>query len=348
MSTFIEYVKKYVNQEYAVDENVIGRGNTSTTAQPTRHIIKSNLPAYEVLDAKGARIDIYNLANVYPDVDDYADALKDRKVKMQVAPHDPSTPPPKEVEITFLDTPGIENTEGKDVEKAPGIMEEVTRTRSFNLIIIFINSQDHPSTLQQLSFDYYSKVIQQLQGHHSNIIFLFTHVKYEENHPSYLKQVKNMEIREKAFSHLFREALRNRTRPRLRSKGIRLYPCYHIDLFYNLRTIPRCMMQNTIRDILQLAAAKRSSTMDTSNENLDRVWGIPRPESLEREKREKILARIASLEESLGEDLVEGEAIEASGDDSEDWSDIDDPEAADYEAYFKDTPKPNFHNPSEE
>ncbi|KAF9379131.1 hypothetical protein CPB97_009148 [Podila verticillata] len=338
MTSFVEYVKKYADQQYAVDESLLGKGYKSKTAHPTRYEVASNLPTYEVLDANGERINIYKLAELYSDPDDYAEVINNRKVTMRVVPRDSSTPPSRDVEFTFLDTPGVENTDGKDLEQASEILDQMTKARYFNLILIVINTEEHPSQPHQLAFDYYSKVIQALQGHQFNVVFLYTHVRYGNVHPSNVEQQQNLVLRHKAFSHLFRGALR-RSAKQSYSRNIKLYPYYHIDFLRTNRTIPRCMQQNTLRDILQLAAASPPSTLDTSTENMDRVWRIPSPQSLEKAQREEIVDRIASLEVVAGKDQAEDRDKEASGDDSEAWSGVDEAEADEYDAYFDDAPK---------
>ncbi|KAF9276642.1 hypothetical protein BGZ74_003570, partial [Mortierella antarctica] len=341
MSTFVEFFKQYVDQQYEIDLSLVGNGYISTTPHPVRHVVKSSLPSYEVIDTNGTRIDIDNLAAENEDVYDYMDALKNRKVTMQPVSPDPGIPPPQDVEITILDTPGIENTEGKDFEQAPRIMEEIIKMQSLNLIIIVVNSQDHPSTTQQLAFDYYSKVIQTLQGHHSNVVFLYTNARYEENHPSKANHLTNMDLRHKAFSQLFRGGLRNGTKMRSFSEysdSVELYPRYTIDLSIYHRSIPRCLMLNSLRDILQLAAANTPAVFDTSRENLDRVWNIPYPEGLNKDQRNKILGPMKAL---LGNNLTNGNGVnvaysfnQTGGDGIEAGGQLIDPGEDDYLDYF--------------
>lgn len=50
-----------------------------------------------------------------------------------------------------------------------------------------------------------------------------------------------------------------------------------IDL-QNHRPICKCMMEETLRDILRLAVAKPADPFDTSKESLDRMWAIVHPD----------------------------------------------------------------------
>lgn len=103
-STFIEFVKNYANQQYNIDDTLLGTGFKSTTGYPIRHVIPSNLPAYSVIDKSGALIDIDTLGDMFKDLEEYLDVLNDRKVKLIPTPQDLGTLPPAQGKIMFLDT----------------------------------------------------------------------------------------------------------------------------------------------------------------------------------------------------------------------------------------------------
>ncbi|KAF9303423.1 hypothetical protein BG003_002059, partial [Podila horticola] len=62
-STFIEFVKNYANEQYSINESLLGTGFQSKTRMPVEFKVKTDLPAYEVFDATGTRIDIDSLAD---------------------------------------------------------------------------------------------------------------------------------------------------------------------------------------------------------------------------------------------------------------------------------------------
>ncbi|KAF8948033.1 hypothetical protein BGZ52_007231, partial [Haplosporangium bisporale] len=118
-STFIEFVKNYADQQYTIDERLLGTRIKSKTQMPVPFVVKTDLQAYEVIDATGTRIDIGSLGDKYQDPDDYVDALNDRNITLKPVSHNPvSSLPPRHVQITFLDTPGVEDTNGRDAEHA--------------------------------------------------------------------------------------------------------------------------------------------------------------------------------------------------------------------------------------
>ncbi|KAG0352136.1 hypothetical protein BG005_008385 [Podila minutissima] len=166
-SSFIEFVKSYADPEYKIDNSCIGTGLRSKTETPVEFVVKSNLPVYEVVDSSDTRIDIGTLGYKYVDPEDYLDALNDRKATLRPVPHNPGSLP-RFVEITLLDMPGIEDTNGRDVEHAPKIIEAMAKMQSLNLIIVIINCKDTPSHLSVMELRH--KALSQLfrcQGSYS-------------------------------------------------------------------------------------------------------------------------------------------------------------------------------------
>lgn len=96
---------------------------------PMQFVASTNLPAYEVLVATGTWIDIDALGDIYQNPEDYFDAINDRNTTLRPVPHKPETSL-SFVEIIFLDTPGIEDTKGRDVEHAPKIIEAICQDAS--------------------------------------------------------------------------------------------------------------------------------------------------------------------------------------------------------------------------
>ncbi|KAG0034833.1 hypothetical protein BGZ81_002926, partial [Podila clonocystis] len=300
-STFIEFVKNYANQQYAIDESRLGARFRSKTRMPVQFVVKTDLRAYEVFDANNARIDIGSLGDQYQDPDDYLDALNNRNTTLKSVPHDPaSSLPPRDVEITFLDTPGVEDTSGRDAEHAKRIIDAMTLMRSFNLIIIIINCEETPSKTHQLAFNYYSKVIHRFQGHHSNIVFLYTHVQYEKCHHSNVDHLAVMKLRHKAFSQLFR--CQGSYNPEDVSKAaVETYPMYNIDFDKRQRPITKCMRLMTLREILTRVVNSPAVALDTSASNLQKIQAITHPDELNHTLRKKLSEMMqAILEQGQG------------------------------------------------
>ncbi|KAG0011047.1 hypothetical protein BGZ81_002413, partial [Podila clonocystis] len=288
-STFIEFVKNYANQQYTIDESLLGTRFRSKTQVPVQFVVRTYLPAYEVFDATGTRIDIGSLGDQYQDPDDYFDALNDRKTTLKSVSNDPdSSPSPIDFEITFLDTPGVEDTNGKDSEQAERIINAMVQMQSFNLIIIIINCEEAPSKAHQLAFNYYSKVIHTFHGHHSNIVFLYTHVEYEKCHRSNVKHLSVMELRHKAFSQLFR-CQGSYNHEDICKTAVEPYPMYNIDFDKRQRPVTKCMRLTTLREILTRVVSSPAVVLDTSASTLQRIHAIPHPDELNQAQRKKLL-----------------------------------------------------------
>ncbi|KAG0328279.1 hypothetical protein BG000_000551, partial [Podila horticola] len=355
-STFIEFVKNYADQKYKIDESLIGTGVKTTTGRP--HASPSDRLSRLISTGstkKPKPVDISNLANESKDADDYLDALNDRKVTVKQVDQaaGPNTPPPRQVEITFLDTPGIEDTNGRDTEHAPKVIHEMAKMRTLNLIII-VNCKDQPSISHQLGFGYYSKIIQILQGCHSNIVFVYTHVDYAQCHHTNVDYNKNMDLRHKAF-RLFRGRSRKNRKPgaagqdsfsrtNIQNEDVELYPMFKIDLNKKHRPIPSCMLLRTMQEILQMAVQKKPVEVKSIMTNLLKVYGISHPDELNQMQRERLPTPVRKIlgEKPEGGNVVirepgkekDGEVKSAS--DNADRSDTLDNDREDYEDFYYD------------
>ncbi|KAG0026157.1 hypothetical protein BGZ82_009612, partial [Podila clonocystis] len=318
-STFIEFVKNYASQDCLIDESLIGNGFRSKTEEPVKFAVNTDLPVYEVFDSSGTQIDVSTLGDQHYDPSDYFDAIRDKTVTLRPVPHNPYTSQDF-VEITFLDTPGIEDTSGKDVDHAPKIIEAMAGMRTLNLIIVIINCEDTPSKPHQLAFNYYSKVIHTFQGHHSNIVFLYTHVDYEKCHHSNANHLSVMALRHKAFSQLFRACEQSTDQGSYSHEDVSramvdLYPMYNIDFARRQRPIMRCMQLMTLREILAHVVHSPPVVLDTSPSNMEQIENIPHPDKLNKMQQKKILKTTRAILEQGQEprDCSDAPAVGGTG-----------------------------------
>lgn len=297
--------------------------------------MESGLPSYEVYlsnDHTMTPINLNTFGDSYDDMDDYFDALHTRGTTMRRVPQDPKTLPPRRVEITFLDTPGIEDTNRQDEKHAKAIIERIIELGSVNLIVVVVNSKDHPSNAQRLAFDYYSKVIHMLQGHLSNVLFLYTHVEYKHCHHSNKSHHATMEKRHELFSSLFR-GFEKTSRQEGSSGNTQLQPFrkFTIDFDKDHRDIPKCMMKNTLKDIVKLAMESPQARLDTRDENLERVWAIKHPDKDNNEVRERLQTRV----QAEAAQQQQTDAVVPSGEDNAELHSLNVLE--DCEGYFSDS-----------
>ncbi|KAF9295066.1 hypothetical protein BGZ74_010976 [Mortierella antarctica] len=151
---------------------LIGNGVKSTTSEPGQFVTRSSLPIYNVYHSEtGVHIVFDMMCQQCDNIYDYQDVLNHKKTAMKFVPQDSGTSLEEEFDICFLDTPGINDTNNKDVEHSKRVIEAIVQIQSFNLIIINVDSRFSISKEQQVAFSYYSRVIQELQGHHDNVVF---------------------------------------------------------------------------------------------------------------------------------------------------------------------------------
>lgn len=167
--------------------------------------VMSDLTIHKVFDNNNGSeivVDICSLRDHCQDIDDYLDLFQNRST-LRLERLDSQEPSSRQVEITFLDTPGSEDTNNHDIENTEAIINNIIALGSLNLILVIVNCDDFASINQQLILGYYSRVITALQGHHSNVVFLYTHLKYKRCHHSDTDYHSEIKTRHKAFSNLF-------------------------------------------------------------------------------------------------------------------------------------------------
>lgn len=297
-STLIQFVKNYMDPHHDIDWKLIGNGVKSTTGEPGQFVTRSNLPIYNVYHSDtGAHIIFEVMRQQCDNIYHYQDVLNHKKTAMKFVPQEPGTSFDEEFDICFLDTPRINDTNYRDVEHSKRIIEAMVQIQSFNLIIIIVDSRFSISKEQQVAFSYYSRVIQELQGHHDNVVFVYTYAKREHSHHSNTEQLSKMTEMHRAFSCVFRSLGRMAEDSALNlkvaaeEKNVQLHPFFTIDLETSKRPVRQGMIRDTLKSILQKAVSIHPTALDTSEENLERVFAIKHPDEDNHRQREKAPAK---------------------------------------------------------
>lgn len=278
-STFIEHIRKYIDPEYIIDQTRLGDGVYSKTDRTHTVRATTNLPTYEVYNKASS-----TTMSIFPDEgadeEDIRDLLyiREDNAGLRLAPERSSDA----MEFEFLDTPGLCNHEDKDVTQSAEIIDTILSARSFNLILIVVNILDPLTAEQLLALEYYSKV---LEGLHSRIAFLYTRADHGTHLFPNKAQKSALADKTQTLSRIFQGSAMN----------IEPYPSFTIGLTEKKLPAVQCMKQNTLRDILRLAASSSPVRMDTSSANVDRIKSISHPSDFD------YLQRKESLERILGE-----------------------------------------------
>ncbi|KAF9336611.1 hypothetical protein BG006_008075 [Podila minutissima] len=277
-TAFIEHAKKYANPESPINQAVLGNGTFSKTDRTHTVIASSALPSYQMYDkSSGDKVDFHPAEGA--DVEDIRDWLytRDDNIGLRPAPENLSS---QSMDFEFLDTPGLCNHQDKDVAQAVDIIGRIFATRSFNLILIVVSIQDPLGDEQLLALEYYSKV---LDGLHSNIAFLYTHADCGTYlHPNKAQQ-SVLANKTRMLSRIFQGPTAEDSDP---------YPSFTIGLTEKKLPVVQCLMQNTLREILQLAVSNLPALIDTNHANIDRIKNIDHPSYFDDLLRDSSLSRI--------------------------------------------------------
>ncbi|KAG0029631.1 hypothetical protein BGZ81_003558, partial [Podila clonocystis] len=312
-STLIEHIKNYVNPSYAIDKSLLGNGNLSKAESTRPFYVESNLPVYEVYRKDtGEVIDLEDLPSKFDDEEDYRDILfsRERDVGLRQAPQDRRNPIDN-IEFRLLDSLGLENAHENDSNHAAMIINKLIHIQTFNLIIITESYKNLLTQEQQLELEYFANVF---KGLHSRIMFLHTHVDYTNIHPTNSTHHRNMRMKNKALSKLFR---RHDNEVPFDENKFEQYPSFTIDLVSMKRPVINCLIQNTIREILKMAT-RPAVIFDTSIHNIERIRAIPFPTQMTDEQLKQAKARLQADANKVEEEQAEEQAEERDVEDVED------------------------------
>ncbi|KAG0023149.1 hypothetical protein BGZ81_008247, partial [Podila clonocystis] len=299
-STLIEHIKTYVSPGYVIDSSPIGHGNLSKTESTRPFYVKSNLPVYEVYRKdNGEVIDLDDLPSKFDDEEDYRDILfsRERDVGLRQAPQDPSNPFDN-IEFQFLDSLGLENADENDSSYAAMLIDKLIHIQIVNLIIVTESYKNLLTQEQQLHLEYFANVF---KGLHSRIMFLHTHVDYANIHPTNSTHYRNMKMKNKALSKLFR---RYDNEVSFDEDNFEEYPSLTIDLVSTKRPVITCLIRNTIREILMMAT-RPAVIFDTGIYNILRMRAIPYPTQLTDEQLKQAKARLQADADKFDEEQAE-------------------------------------------
>ncbi|KAG0036775.1 hypothetical protein BGZ82_003720, partial [Podila clonocystis] len=289
-STLLENIKKYADPAYEINQSFLGNGNVSKTLSTIQFTIDSNLPLYEVLGTTGVALDLQNLEEGCNNEDDFIDLLqsRERDYTLRPVPQDPPSPSPQLVEVKFLDTPGLNDTNHQDAVFAKNIIQEITAAQSFNLILFTVSTKVSLSMEYGFALEYYAKV---LEGLHSRIVFLYTHVDFRLCSSFNQTHQDALATRHRACSSIFRDrkyepAKQTDAGNNLAVEGAMEYRRFTIDMPQVKRPVIQCLIRNRIRDILQLTVTSSPVVLDSSKRNTNRIRNIIHPDKGNRAYRD--------------------------------------------------------------
>ncbi|KAF9370387.1 hypothetical protein CPC16_003741 [Podila verticillata] len=257
-SCLIEHLRKYADPRYTIDQTLIGDGDLPKTTRTRMFHATSNLLPYEVCKTT-ATIEADRLSKG-PDKDDSFDSVE-LKSKMSYL---------DDMEFQFLDTPGFYNQQDEDNAHAD-IVEGMRSARYFNLIVIVINFSKLDCGL---ALEYYAKLLNGLQ---SNLAFVFTHAGDGDYSHTKSKQRLFLADIVSNLSRLF---------PRSSPDGSESHPTFTIGLTEDQSPATQCTINNTLRDVLMLAASNLPVEVDNILSE-ERIKSLTRPSSFDDSQQDR-------------------------------------------------------------
>ncbi|KAG0229035.1 hypothetical protein BGX31_006349 [Mortierella sp. GBA43] len=168
-STFLEGVKKYANPSYVLNRDRVGLGNKSKTTEIFEEVVETTLPVYKLYDKDNdnREIDVYS--------------IKDEKALKKLFVRDDDeldlkleeVPGSKTVRFRFIDTPGLDDTDGNDVKHFAKIISGLTQAQEFHLVILMDSHHVPFVQSQKDALGTYFHVLEELK---SMVLIVHTHV----------------------------------------------------------------------------------------------------------------------------------------------------------------------------
>ncbi|KAG0018617.1 hypothetical protein BGZ80_006963 [Entomortierella chlamydospora] len=238
-----ELVKKYADPDYTIDLSNIGSSVKSCTKDIVRSTVHTDLPISKVVkndpESSPITINLGSLISDSPNVDDFDDVLNQRNIAIVQAPSKSS----KQYQFNLIDTPGLNDTRGKDEKHIASIYKASRYAECIHLVLLAIGNGPFSPGFQAAIKCYFDM----FPEFHGIVAFVHTHFDYKNFHPG----------REEAFSHhIVKKGTLN--------DMMRRDTCHHLEIDCDVkstRPIRIGITQNIIRRILSLAPFNQPVTM---------------------------------------------------------------------------------------
>lgn len=234
-STLIEFLKKYADPDYTINELNIGDGIFQCTKNVMRTTIHTDLPTSYVHDKTGDRVDYGKF--LMGDHEDYEDELNERRAYRMEREKSTSD----KVTFNLYDTPGLNDTTHFDEKNIASIFNALEKEKvpSIHLVVFTVGNNPFTEDLQNALKDYLN-LLPDLNG---NIIFVHTRIDYSKLHPDEESYVLTLKEKKRILHELI---------------GRDTVPHVLIDNdIGSTRVIRNCMTQNRLRELLSMAKLNR-------------------------------------------------------------------------------------------
>jgi len=236
-STLLEAIKQYADPNYKYDSTRIGNGNVSLTTEVRIEEVVTCLPSYRIYETNRfgrQEIDVERYMEETT-FDDFKALLNRQDVEVMA-----------EGGATFsrfriIDTPGLDDSEGRDIENLGKIFSAIQGLGNLHLVVI---TDRHGTTLSpgyQTALKTYSRLFSTMHG---LMTFVMTSIPYKQRHPGRKKNL-GLDTKLKERVDIISEIMGRR------------FPSFKIDCnLVEFRPFHICLVRNTLRDLLSTATIK--------------------------------------------------------------------------------------------
>ncbi|KAF9330206.1 hypothetical protein BG006_006824 [Podila minutissima] len=231
--TLIEFLRKYADPGYTIQENKLGDGLFSKTRTVSSVAVQTDLPSYFISKA-GKRVDYGAFLDA--DYEDYEDELNNRTQYLLEREKSTTTP----ANFNLIDTPGLNDTNTTifDESHIVTIFKALLSIESIHLIVITIANNPFTEDLTNALKAY----IDLLPEFNAHIVFVHTRIDYAGLHADGIDFAQSL-IEKRGLLHVI--------------AGRNTVPHVLIDNKDCTQTIRNCITQNTLRTILAMAKLNR-------------------------------------------------------------------------------------------
>ncbi|KAG0223135.1 hypothetical protein B0O80DRAFT_141169 [Mortierella sp. GBAus27b] len=240
-SSFLESVKKYADPTYQVDDSLIGHGVSSCTQDVREDVVTTTLP-----DCK-----LYNKDNnVEFDLSRFLREKNMREFKRLLVDDDDlelrseHVPGSDTVRFRFFDTPGLDDTNGDDIQNIGKTFSALIKTKEFHMILILGSCTVPLLPSQKGVYRAYFRLLEELRG---IITVVHTRVPSIERHPGNTEFEPGLSERSRFFDEVMGREV----------------PAKRIDCnFSETGPVHNYLVRRTIREVLVSARETTSVFID--------------------------------------------------------------------------------------
>ncbi|KAF9957278.1 hypothetical protein BGZ65_002152 [Modicella reniformis] len=244
-STFLESVKLYADPTHVVETTRIGNGNKTCTQDVRCEMVTTNLPIYRLydLDDDNREVDISTI--LLEESEKTFKKLLDREEDLDL--YKEEVPGSTWAQFRFFDTPGLDDTNGNDVQNVAKIFSSLSNVKVFHMILILSSCRVPLTETQVAAYKTYFDLFTELRG---LITVIHTNVPNIDRDPRNMKWKPMLSERSEFFNGVMGGEV----------------PTKKIDCdLTETGPVQICLTQNTIREILEISTVKTPAIMSRTN-----------------------------------------------------------------------------------